>query len=268
LQDGYRERLAEGWSDLEKRLMQAQKAESLGRMAGAIAHHFNNMLAAVIGNLELASLEESLQNTVAENIREARVAAQRATDMGHLMLTYLGQRTGKRKPTHLTELFRETLPMIHAILPEKALLQTHFEEPGPIVVADAADMRSVLLNIATNAAEALAPQGGEIKIRVGTSGVPEGAHLHRHPLDWAPHPVPYAFLEVEDNGAGMDPGVMERLFDPFFSTKFTGRGLGLAVVFGVVRAMNGGILVESRPGKGSCFRVYFPLYSGEAAERR
>ena len=256
-----RKRVVQERIQLERQLQQARKAESLGRMAGAIAHHFNNLLAVVMGNLELALYDMGEGSQPRKNVAEAMTASKRAAEISRLMLTYLGQAAAARGPLDLSLLVRETLPAMRASLPQTASLQVELPDPGPIIQADAAQMRQILSSLVVNAGEALDEGQGDITIIVF---VTPGSHIRDaklQPFGWQPRQERYACIQVSDTGCGMDRQTMEKLFDPFFSTRFTGRGLGLPVLLGVVKAHDGAVAVESKPGEGTVFRIYLPLES-------
>ncbi|MDD5167699.1 MAG: PAS domain S-box protein [Syntrophales bacterium] len=252
---------------LEAGNRQLQKAESLGRMAGAIAHHFNNQLGAVIGNLELAMMELSRGVSPYAKIAAAMKAASRAAEMSGLMLTYLGQSLDKPEPLDLSETCRRSLPMLLAVMSGGVVLETDLPAPGPVVKANANQMLQVLTNLLTNAREAVGEGRGVVRLVVKTVSAANIPAVHRFPSDWQPQSDAYACLEVADAGCGIADKDMEKLFDPFFSSKFTGRGMGLAVVLGIVRAHGGVVTVESGPGLRTVFRVFFPL-SAEAPLRQ
>ena len=252
---------------LEASNRQLQKAESLGRMAGAIAHLFNNQLQGVMLNLEMAESALPQGTGVVESLTEAMKAARKAAEVNSLMLTYLGQTTAKHELLDLSEACLRSLPLMRAAMPKSAVLETDFPSPGPAISANANQMQQVLINLVTNAWEALGDEPGAVHLRVKTVSAADIPASNRFPLDWAPQEDAYACLEVVDAGCGIASADIEKLFDPFFSSKFTGRGLGLPVVLGVVRAHCGAITVESEPGRGSVFRVFLPA-SAEAAPQR
>ncbi len=235
------------------------KTESLGRMAGAIAHNFNNQLQAVLGNLELA-LEDLPPNThITEALMAAMHAGRRAAEMSGLMLTYLGQASGKREPVDFSSICQQSLAVVEPSLPREVEVKSNISVPGPILRATADQIQQVIINLLHNAREALGDAGGFIRLSLQTGSADDVSKVGRFPADWKPQDVPYACLEVEDNGCGISEEDFEKIFDPFFTTKFTGRGLGLAVVLGIVRAHGGVLTVESQEGKGSLFRIYLPL---------
>jgi len=148
-------------------------------------------------------------------------------------------------------------------MPGKVVLKTDFPSPGPAIRANANQMQQVLTNLITNAWEAVGEDGGSIHLRVNTVPPADIPAAHCYPLNWQPQENAYACLEVTDTGCGIADKDIEKLFDPFFSSKFTGRGLGLPVVMGIVRAHGGAVTVESEPGRGSAFRVFFPVSAEE-----
>jgi len=252
---------------LEAQNRQLQKSESLGRMAGAIAHYFNNQLGAVIGNLEMATYELPKGSGPVSWLAEAMQAAEKAAEMSGLMLTYLGQTFGKREPLDLSEVCRQTLANLQIIMPGNVVLETDLSSPGPVISTNANRIQQVLINLATNAWEAFGEGRGTIQINLKTVSSSEIPVSHRFPIDWQPQDHAYACLEVMDGGCGIASKDIEKLFDPFFSSKFTGRGLGLPVVLGIVKAHDGAVTVESELGRGSRFRVFLPE-SAEEVQRK
>jgi PAS domain S-box-containing protein len=248
---------------LEVQNQQLQKSESLGRMAGAIAHHFNNQLGVVIGNLEMAIDDLPEGAGPVNNLTAAMLAAGKAAEMSGMMLTYLGQTPGKHEPLDLSEVCLRSLPILRAVMPGKVLLEADFTPPGPVVSANANQIQQVLTNLLTNAGEAVGEYGGSIHLGVKAVFPAEIPAAHRFPLDWQPQDPVYACLKVTDDGCGIADTDIENLFDPFFTSKFTGRGMGLAVVLGIVRAHGGAVTVESEPGRGSIFQVFFPVSAEE-----
>ncbi|MBI5591306.1 MAG: response regulator [Deltaproteobacteria bacterium] len=244
---------------LEAQNQQLQKAESLGRMAGAIAHHFNNQLHAVMGNLEMAMDGLPLGVNPIENLASAMQAARKAAEVGDLMLTYLGQKPGKHEPIDLSEACRQILPLLRNTAPKGTLLNADFSSIGLVIRANAGQIMQVLNNLVANAWESADENRGCIDLTVKTVSQATILALKRFPIDWQPRDPVYACLEVADAGCGIAEKDFEKIFDPFFSTKFTGRGLGLSVVLGIVRAHHGAVAVESEPGRGSIFRVIFPV---------
>ena len=258
---------AEEEKKLDAHRQQLQKAESLGRMAGAIAHHFNNYLMAVTGNLELAmgDLDRSAQPF--DNLVNALQGARQAAELSSLMLTYLGQTPGKREPLDLSDLCLQCLPLLRTAMPKEVVLETVCPSPAPVVSANTNEIRRVLTNLVLNAWEARRDGRSAIQVTVKMVAAADIPESHRFPIDWRPNDNAYACLQVADEGCGIADQDIEQLFDPFFSSKFIGRGLGLAVVLGIVRAHQGAITVESEAGRGSIFRVFLPPAADDIARR-
>ncbi len=245
--------------ETEAQLLQLRKAESLGRMAGAIAHHYNNLLGAVMGNLDLAMEDLAGSFGPPKELKQAMRAACRAADLSAQMLAYLGQTIVSAAPLDLADVCREALPGIHDRLPPDVKLESSLPEHGPTVRANADQMQQVLGSLLHNAGEAFEGKSGVVSVRLRTVAA---AHIpvgHRWPAEFHPEASVYACLEVADSGSGISAESLPKIFDPFYSTKFIGRGLGLSVVLGIVKGWDGCIAVESGPGRGSVFRVFLPV---------
>jgi CheY-like chemotaxis protein len=210
-----------------------------------------------MGNIELAMDGLPRGSPARESLTAATQAARRAAEVSTQMLAYLGQSSGEKNPLDLAEVCRQNIPLLLSTTP--VVLETDFAVPGPVIIANANQLQQVLLNLVTNAWEAVGPNRGAIRVSVKTVSAAEVTNSARYPVDWQPQSGAYACLEVADGGCGIAAADFDKIFDPFFSRKFAGRGLGLAVVLGIARAHNAGITVESEPGMGSTFRVYFPL---------
>ncbi len=249
---------------MEQRLQKLEKAESLGRMAGSIAHHFNNKLAVVMGNLELALDDLPQESGARASIVESLKASRMAAEVSRMMLAYLGQTTGRKEPFDLVETIRETLPILAASISRHVHLKTDFPPWRPIILGDNLHVQQILTNLVSNSAEAIDQNEGDITVAIQVTAAAEIRGLRFFPLEWEPKAEQYICLSVTDTGCGIDVAAQEKVFDPFFSTKFTGRGLGLPVLLGLVRAHDGAITVMSSPGQGAMFRVFFPLHTLEA----
>ncbi|MEW6387061.1 MAG: PAS domain S-box protein [Thermodesulfobacteriota bacterium] len=251
---------------LEEQMRHVQKLESLGVLAGGIAHDFNNLLMTVLGNAELALLELSPAAGARPNVEEIRKAARRAADLCRQMLAYSGKGKFVVEKLNLSELVKEMAHMLEVSISKKALLRYHFPKNLPVVEADPTQLRQVIMNLITNASEAIGEENGVIRVSTGV------VECDRDYLDQSYYlaenlvPGSFVFLEVTDTGSGMDAATREKIFDPFFTTKFTGRGLGLAAVLGIVRGHKGAIRVYSEPGKGSTFRILLPAGRGKASQ--
>ena len=253
-------------SRLETQNWQLQKSESLGRMAGAIAHNFNNQLQAVMMSLELAMSAPADSPKDNQGLAVAMQAARKAADVSRMMLTYLGQSQTSHEPADLSILCQQCLPLVAAGTPKNVNLVTELPESGPSVEVNASQIQQLLTNLITNAWEACGSKQGRITIRIDEVVAPDALpEDNRFPIDWQPQAAAYACLSVTDTGSGIAPEDIDKLFDPFFSRKFTGRGLGLPVVLGIVRAHEGAVTVESIPGSGSTFRVFLPISTQAAS---
>jgi two-component system cell cycle sensor histidine kinase/response regulator CckA len=243
---------------LEAQLRQAQKLESLGVLAGGIAHDFNNLLTAILANAELLLKGLSPSSTTRPNIEEIKTAAVRATDLTTQMLAYAGSGGFQIEPFNLNELVEETSQLLHASISKEALLRLEFAQDLPDVDGDAGQIRQIVMNLIINASEAGGDEGVVITLR--TSAVEASrADLSETYQDQRLPTGRYVCLEVSDTGCGIDEETKSKLFDPFFTTKFTGRGLGLAAVLGIVRSHHGTVDIQSRPGKGTTFKVLLPV---------
>jgi PAS domain S-box-containing protein len=253
-------------AQLEAQHWQLQKIESLSRMAGAIAHHFNNQLNVVMGNLEMVmeDLPEGIESI--ELLTAALTATRKAAGVSSLMLTYIGQTDSQNVPMDICEICNLSLPLLRATVPKRILLKANFDSPGPIVNGDVNQIQQVIINLVTNGQEAVCDGLGAIELCVKTVAAMDIPGLHRHPIDWQPRDDVYACLEVADSGCGIQGTDIDKIFDPFFTSKFPGRGLGLSAVLGILKAHHGAITVKSVPGQGSIFRVFLPV-SAETVTR-
>jgi PAS domain S-box-containing protein len=261
-----RVRAEEAQKRLEAQMQQSQKLESLGVLAGGIAHDFNNLLTSILGHADLVLADlppDSPARSSGERIREASL---RAVDLTNQMLAYAGQGQVDIQPLDLSRLVETIVHLLKVSISKKAALQCDLADDLPAIEGDAGQITQVALNLITNASEALGDKSGRITIRTGLTKVDaeyqSTTYLHQELPEGA-----YVYLEVSDTGAGMDRETISKIFDPFFSTKFTGRGLGLAVLLGIVRGHHGAISVESDPGEGTTFRALFPSTDREADAR-
>ncbi len=249
--------------NLEARLIQSQKLEAIGTLAGGIAHHFNNLLGVVMGRLELALGELHRPPRAHKHLDEAIRASERAADISRLMLTYLGRTIQGKEPCNIVEALREALLLVGPSLPQGVHVDAELPSEGITIQGDKVHIVQALANLMLNSGEAIEDTGGRITLAVQTISAEKLRELRLFPSGWEPREGSYVSISISDTGCGFDPTTMERIFDPFFSTKFTGRGLGLPVVLGIVRAHEGALAVESRYGQGSTFRVFFPLPAGQ-----
>ena len=243
--------------ELERQILQAQKLESLGVLAGGIAHDFNNILMGVLGNADLALSVLSPASPARENVRRIITAAQRAAELSQQMLAYSGKGRFVVETIDLNEVIREMSHLVEVSLSKKAALKFSLADNLPATEGDVTQIRQVIMNLITNASEAIGDRSGIISVVTGAQYC--GAEYLARVFQMSePEEGVFVVLEVADTGTGMDEETRERIFDPFFSTKFAGRGLGLAAVLGIVRGHGGAIRVYSEPSKGSTFKLLFP----------
>jgi PAS domain S-box-containing protein len=243
--------------DLEQQMLHSQKLESLGVLAGGIAHDFNNLLTGILGNADLAKTEMSPLAPSRASLEGIEVAARRAADLCRQLLAYSGRGRFTIAPIDLQELVEEMGHLLSVSISKKVVLKYHFSRGLPAVDADATQFRQVVMNLIVNASEAIGERSGVISLTTGLAHC-DDAYLGGCFVADGIAPGDYVYLEVADTGHGMDKATIDRIFDPFFSTKFTGRGLGLAAVLGIVRGHKGAIKVHSEPGYGTTFRLLFP----------
>lgn len=238
-------------------IQQTQKLESLGVLAGGIAHDFNNLLMAVLGHADLALDALPGSSEARDDLAEIRRAAQRATELCKQMLAYSGKGRFVIQAVELQKLVEEMMHMLRVSISKNAILKLNFAPNLPSVDADASQLRQVVMNLIVNASEAIGDRSGVITLSTGAMDCDRG-YLSEAWLDEQLPEGMYVFIEVADTGAGMDAETRSRIFDPFYTTKFTGRGLGLAAVLGIVRGHRGAIKVYSELGKGTTLKVLFP----------
>ena len=248
--------------NLERQVQQAQKLESLGVLAGGIAHDFNNLLMVVLGHAEMAQKKISPTSTARWNLTEIMAATQRAADLARQMLAYAGKTLYTLERVGLGELVEEMANLLQTAISKKAILVLNLQRGVPAILADPGQIRQIVTNLIINASEAIGDRDGVITVSVGTTRWDEEILQHTK-LHGDLAPERYVHLEVTDTGIGMDAVTRSRIFEPFFSTKFTGRGLGLSAVQGIVHAHKGVLQVYSEPGKGATFKVLFPALEEE-----
>ncbi len=246
--------------ELDQRKQQIAKAESLSLMAGALAHHFNNMLSIVIGNLELTMNDLTAGSPNQEHLSEAMEGARRAAEISTIMLTFAGQLQKKTGVRDLADITNGIVSELRQTFPRRIRLQNELSVSSRLFVNIDIDLiRQALAHLVTNALEAIGEDSGEIRVSIGTMQGEEISRTPAWPPDWKPGTGAYAVIEVSDTGEGIPAHNTGKVMDPFFSTKFTGRGIGLPVVSGIARVHGGGIQFQSKPGSGSVFRMLFPL---------
>ena len=253
--------------EFEAQVRQAQKLESIGVLAGGIAHDFNNLLTGILGNIELALEEASEDGPLHRYLRDVEDASVQAANLTAQLLAYAGKTAIAPSVIEISALVQEMSALLRTGLVGGAELRIrHIGEPAWIR-ADATQIRQVLMNLVTNALEALPESGGLVEIETAVVG----AGSEQSSTGAAPDATAEGdrvCIEVHDNGCGMDPETLQRIYEPFYTTKFEGRGLGLAGALGIVRSHAGQLQVESKPGEGSVFRVLLPLVPPAALEQK
>ncbi|NQU04647.1 MAG: PAS domain S-box protein [Calditrichaeota bacterium] len=242
---------------LEFRIQQLQKMDSLSILAGGIAHDFNNILQGILGNASLALMDLTWESPIRECVEQIDKSAQRAADLTRQMLAYSGKGRFVINAINLSMLIKDLRQLFEASIHKKAVLKFNLQDDLPIIEADVSQIRQVIMNLIINASEALNEEEGTITITTGLMHCDRN-YLKETYIDEDLVDGDYAYVEVIDTGYGMDEDTIEKIFDPFFSTKFTGRGLGLAAVLGIVRGHKGALRVHSELGEGSTMRVLFP----------
>ncbi|MEI6246257.1 MAG: ATP-binding protein [Acidobacteriota bacterium] len=243
--------------EMEYQREQVEKAKSLGLMAGAVAHHFNNHLCAVNMAIEMVLKDLPPKEDAAEALSVALDATRAGIDLTDMMLAYIGSANPTKAPLDLSSTCAEEVQQL-VVRGEMPGLTVDIKTPslGPMVTAHADQIRQVVSQLVANAWEA---SGAQVRVTLQSvlpEAIPEAS---RFPANWQPRAAMYACLEVADSGSGIAPADINKLFDPFFSTKFVGRGLGLSMVLGIVRSSSGVVTVDSAPGQGSVFRVFLPM---------
>jgi PAS domain S-box-containing protein len=249
---------------LEQQLLQAQKMESIGLLAGGVAHDFNNLLTAISGYGQI--LQDNIPmdaELLQESIDQVLKASERAAELTRSLLAFSRKQIINPKPVHVDTLISNTSKLIQRIIGEDIEFSTAFSDKKLLIMADAGQIEQVLMNLATNARDAM-PHGGSLSISTRQVVIKEGAEaLYNLSL-----PGKYALISVTDSGAGINEKSMEKLFEPFFTTKEIGKGtgLGLSIVYGIIKQHEGSVLVSSEPNKGTTFNIYLPLVEGRVVK--
>ncbi len=254
---------------LERQVQQAQRLESLGVLAGGIAHDFNNILAAILGNADLALDELPPDSSARGNLQEIEEASRRAAGLANQMLAYSGKGRLTIEPIDLGEFVKETVHLLDASISKKVVLKYDFADNLPTFDGDGTQIRQIIMNLIINASEAIGGRSGVITLSTGALSCDRSflTGLERSVIVGFDGPLAegvYVYLDVDDTGCGMDAETIEKIFDPFFTTKFTGRGMGMSATHGILRGHKGAIKISSEVGKGTTFRILFP--ANELAE--
>jgi signal transduction histidine kinase len=245
---------------LERQLLQAQKMESVGVLAGGVAHDFNNLLTAISGYGQI--LQESVpadDELLRESVEQVLKAAERAAELTRSLLAFSRKQIINPKPVHVDTVISNASKLVQRIIGEDIEFRTSFPDEKLLIMADPGQIELVLLNLAANARDAM-PYGGRLSISTSRVVVHEG----KEALYDLPASGTYALISVADSGTGIDKRSIERMFEPFYTTKEVGKGtgLGLSIVHGIIKQHDGSILVSSEPGKGTTFNIYLPPAEG------
>jgi len=243
---------------LEIQLIQAQKRTLLGTLTGGIAHDFNNVLTAICANAQLAGLEAGPDSAVQLHLDQILLAAQRAEGMVRRLLAFSRGQAPERRPVPLGPIVLEVIDLLRPVLPTGVRLEANLQDEGGLALADASQVHQALMNLCINAAQAMPKGTGQIDISIVRFRMVEGFCPAHAGLGAGP----YLRLTVSDTGVGMDAGTVNRIFEPYFTSKppEVGTGLGLTVVHQVMKDHGGAVLVSSAPGQGSVFDLFFPRY--------
>ncbi|MBA4395533.1 MAG: hybrid sensor histidine kinase/response regulator, partial [Desulfobacca sp.] len=244
---------------MEKLLQEAQKLEAIGTLAGGIAHDFNNILSAIIGYAGLMQLAEIPQDSPLGSYLEGIIrAGDRAKDLVSQILTFSQDNEKERRPVRLSFIIKEVIKFLRASLPSTIKIHQDLSKETSTILANATQMHQVLMNLCTNAAQAMREKGGSLDVELAEVVLDAEEATHHPELKVGP----YVKLSVIDSGHGMSPEILERIFEPYFTTKAKGEGtgLGLAVTHGIIKNHDGAIYAKSELGKGSRFEVYLPVY--------
>jgi two-component system cell cycle sensor histidine kinase/response regulator CckA len=246
---------------LEDELRQAQKMQAIGTLAGGIAHDFNNILAAILGNAQLLKMQLPAAHDGLAKVSQILVASNRAKDLVQQILMFSRQREQERRVLQMSTIVAEATRLVEVTLPPSVRLELTAPRDLPAVLADPTQIHQVVVNLCTNAVHAMREGGGTLQVSLTV------VHLPAEDTESKPTLPPggYVCLRVADTGHGMDAATLQRIYEPFFTTKAVGdgTGLGLAVVHGIVEEHHGAITVTSRRGQGTTFRLYFPLHATE-----
>lgn len=256
------------WHDISDRkqfedyLVHSQKMEAIGTLAGGVAHDFNNILSIIIGNTELAGENVSTNHPLHQNLEEIKTAGLRARDIVAQLLSLSRQEETRRSPIQPAQVIEESLQLLRVSIPATIEIRKNLSPQPMTILSDATQIQQVLINLCTNAAHAMAANGGTLTVSLDKLVLDRASAVEHH-LDAGD----YACMTIEDNGSGIEPANLDRIFDPYFTTKpaHLGTGMGLAMVHGIVTKYGGAVTVDSRLGRGSRFSVFLPLSEAVAA---
>jgi PAS domain S-box-containing protein len=249
--------------DYDEKLRQVQKMEAIGTLAGGISHDFNNILSAIIGYSELANFQLKKNTSPNDSLNEILKAGYRAKNLVAQILAFSRKTENELKPMYLKPVIKEVLKLIKASLPSTIEIREDLKMDAGVVMADPTQIHQIMMNLCTNAAHAMIEEGGILEVLLYDIIFDENLTVSHPEMN----PGKYIVLSVSDTGHGMSPDIVERIFEPYFTTKEkgVGTGLGLAVVHGIVKSYGGAINVQSEPGSGTTFKIYFPAIKTEPA---
>ena len=251
---------------IRAQLQQSQKMEAVGNLAGGIAHDFNNILAIILGNAELASDDVPDWNPASVSLKEIRRASVRAKDMVQQLLAFSRKTDEVSKPINMAPIIKKSLKMLKHAIPTSVEFKQHISDDSCNVMGNASQINQIVMNLVTNAADAMCEEGGLLEVTL------ENIILQEEKIcfDWVLSPGPYVRLRMRDTGEGIEPKIMDRIFEPYYTTKEIGKGtgMGLSVIHGIVKRHGGGIRVESELEKGTLFEIYFPALEKAAVDEK
>ena len=250
---------------LERQMQHAQKLESLGVLAGGIAHDFNNLLTAMLGHMNVAQMKLAPESPAVPHLESLERIIHRAADLTRQMLAYSGKGRFVVRAYDMNHVVQEVTHLLEVSISKKIALRFDLATGLPAVEADAAQIQQVIMNLVTNAADAIGDREGTIRLTTGTLQL-DRAYLDQVFQGQGLRPGPYVTIEVGDSGCGMAPEVLDRIFEPFFTTKVAGRGLGLSATMGILKGHRAGMRIYSEPGRGTTFKLLFPTIEGKREE--
>ncbi len=262
-----RKQMEEEQRGLERRLLQAQKLESLGRVTAGIAHNFNNILMSVMGYMEIVKEDLSSDSFAGKNLENAFKSAKRASELTRQILAYSGNSFLAFEEININGLIEKNLQIFKASISGTVSFNLNLTEHIPMINVDPEQIRQVIMNILINASEAIDKNAGTVILSTGVM-VCNDEYLNHSLVEEKPKAGRFVYFEILDTGCGMDTKAKSLLFDPFFTTKFMGRGLGMSAVMGIVRGHKGAILVDSEPGRGTTVRVLFAASETKTREQK